>query len=348
MLTRPPLLFLAAAALFAALSAFASAVEPSDDSGPRRLDPGLPRFEARETLEGRLISVGSDTLNNLMTLWFEILSERHPKTRLEIEGKGSRTALSALLGRTADLGPTSRPYKPEEVAAFRERFGREPAQLRVAIDALAVFVHPENPVAERGLTLQELDAIFSSTRKRGGMIDIRTWGDLGIEEEAWRDKPIQLYGRNSASGTYGFFKMTALQGGDFKNNVIEQPGSSSVVHSVGRDRYGIGYSGIGYQSDDVAVVPLAEENLMHTVPPTPANSRVGRYPLSRFLLVTLDYDPERGLSPETLEFFRLVYSREGQEVVLRDGYTPLDFATARAEAAKLGITLAPALDEPSE
>src|SRR5882762_1875469 len=178
----------------------------------------------------------------------------YPNVEVEIEGKGSTTAPPALIAGTAHFGPMSRPMKQAEIDKFEEKFGYKPVGLPTSIDMLAVYVHKDNPL--KSLTMQQVDAIYSRTRKAGYEKDITTWGDLGLEGE-WADKPISLYGRNSASGTYGFFKEHVLLNGDYKDSVKEQPGSSAVVQGVASDKFAMGYSGIGYKTADVRAVPLA-------------------------------------------------------------------------------------------
>src|SRR4029077_13154693 len=217
-------------------------------SAPVKVDPKLPDYKPVGGVSGNMKSVGSDTMNNLMALWAEGFHKHYPNVEVAVEGKGSTTAPPALIAGTAHFGPMSRPMKQAEIDKFEEKFGYKPTGLATSIDMLAVYVHKDNPI--KSLTLPQLDAIFSKTRKAGYAKDITTWGDLGLEGE-WADKPISLYGRNSASGTYGFFKEHVLLNGDFKDSVKEQPGSSSVVQGVASDRYAIGYSGIGYKTADV-------------------------------------------------------------------------------------------------
>jgi phosphate transport system substrate-binding protein len=306
------------------------AAGPSRAAAQVKVDKDLPAYQAVRGVAGQMSSVGSDTMNNLMTLWGEGFQKRYPRVVLAVEGKGSATAPQALIEGTAAFGPMSREMKASEVDAFEKKFGYKPTQLPVAIDMLAVYVHRDNPI--RGLTLQQLDAIFSKTRKGGYPNDIRTWGDLGLEG-SWKDKPISAYGRNSASGTYGYFKEHALFGGDFKDSVKEQPGSSSVVQSVGRDKYAIGYSGIGYLTSEVRAVPLAARSDEEYVPAEPDHAYTGDYPLARRLLLSLNYRPGMQLDPLRREFVRYVYSKDGQQDVIKDGYFPV---TARMAAAALG------------
>lgn len=297
-----------------------------------QVDSKLPSYTPTQGVTGKLKSVGSDTMNNLMTLWAEGFRKHYPGVKVEVEGKGTSTAIPALESGRSNFGPMSRPIKGGEISEFQEKFGYKPVLVSTAVDMLAIYVHKDNPL--KGLTLAQVDAIFSRNRVLGYDEDLTTWGQLGLTGE-WADKPISLYGRNSASGTYGFVKDVALGGGDYKATVKEQPGSSSVVQSVSQDRYGIGYSGIGYISSNVKVVPLAEREGGDFVPPTADSG--DRYPLYRFLSLALNKEPNKDLDPLRQEFVRFIYSQDGQEVVTKDGYLPISAAQARAELEKLGI-----------
>lgn len=296
------------------------------------LDPALPVYERVSGVSGQLSSVGSDTLNNLMTLWAEEFERQYPNVNIQIQGMGSSTAPPALTEGTANFGPMSRAMKAKEIEAFEKRHGYKPTAIRVAIDALAVYVNKDNPI--QGMTVAQVDAAFSVTRKCGGETDIGSWGELGLDG-VWSAQPIQLYGRNSVSGTYGYFKEVALCRGDFKNNVNEQPGSASVVNSVTASRNGLGYSGIGYITSGVRAVPLARREGRPYVEANAANALNRSYPLARFLYVYVNRRPDTPLPPITREFLRLVLSRTGQATVLKDGYIPLDGNLAARELSKL-------------
>lgn len=314
-------LHIAAVALIVASSAQA-AVE---------VDKGLPSYQKTSGVSGNINSIGSDTLNNLMTLWAEEFNKAYPNVAVQVEGKGSSTAPPALISGTAQLGPMSRAMKNTELDEFEAKYGYKPIEVKTAIDALAVFVHKDNPI--KGLTLQQVDAIFSKNRNLGATKTITTWGDLGLTGE-WANKPISIYGRNSASGTYGFFKQVALGDGDFKDTVKEQPGSASVVQSVSVDKYSIGYSGIGYKTAGVRAVPLgsAEGKFAEA---TQENCFSGNYPLARFLYIYANKKPGEALQPVVKEFLTLVLTKEGQEVVVKDGYYPISADVAKAELDKL-------------
>jgi phosphate transport system substrate-binding protein len=297
-----------------------------------KVDPNLPAYKAVGGVSGNLSSVGSDTMNNLMTLWGEGFGKFYPNVKLQIEGKGSSTAPPALIAGTAQLGPMSRPMKGTEVDAFEKKFGHKPVGLRSSVDALAVFVNKDNPI--KCLTVEQADAIFSKARRQGYKEDIKTWGQLGLTGD-WANRPISLFGRNSASGTYGFFKEHILKNGDYKDAVKEQPGSASVVQGVTVDRYAIGYSGIGYATAGVRAVPLAEKAGAACVEATADHSYSGKYPLSRFLFVYINKAPNKPLDPLMREFVRFMFTKEGQEGVIKDGYFPVPSSIAKEELAKV-------------
>lgn len=294
----------------------------------------LPVYNKASGVSGNLSSVGSDTLANLMTLWAEDFKRNYPNVNIQIQAAGSSTAPPALTEGTSNIGPMSRKMKDKELGAFEKKFGYKPTAVPVAIDALAVFVHKDNPI--EGMTISQVDAIFSSTRKCGYESDIARWGDVGLTGE-WAGKTVQLYGRNSVSGTYGYFKKKGLCKGDFKNSVNEQPGSASVVQSVSTSLNGIGYSGIGYRTSSVRALPLSKKADKPFVEATPANAVTGAYPLSRFLYVYVNKAPNQPLPPLEREFLRLVLSQSGQMVVVKDGYVPLPAVRVSKILEGLGI-----------
>jgi phosphate transport system substrate-binding protein len=301
-------------------------------SGPPQLDPGLASYKSVSGVSGNISSIGSDSLNNLMTLWAEGFNKFYPNAKIQIEGKGSSTAPPALISGTAQLGPMSREMKGTEIDAFEKKYGYKPTPIRTSVDALAVFVNKDNPI--KCLSFQQLDAVFSKSRRQGGKEDIATWGQLGLTGD-WASKPISLYGRNSASGTYGFFKEHSLKNGDYKDSVKEQPGSAAVVQGITVDRYAMGYSGIGYATAGVRAVPLTDKEGGKCVEATADNAYSGSYPLARFLYVYINKAPGKQLDPLTREFVKLIVSKEGQEVVVKDGYFPIPATIAKEELAKV-------------
>ena len=317
--------------LMAALTFVAAGVGAA--SAVAAVDPALPSYEKTSGVSGNLSSVGSDSLANLMTLWAEEFKRQYPNVNVQIQAAGSSTAPPALTEGTSNLGPMSRPMKDNEIQAFEEKYGYKPTAVPVAIDALAVFVHKDNPI--KSLTMQQVDAIFSSTRLCGEDKDLKTWGDVGLTGE-WASKPIQLFGRNSVSGTYGYFKEEALCKGDFRSNVNEQPGSASVVQSISSTLNAIGYSGIGYKTSSVRAVPLVDKN-GQVEEANETNALSGKYPLARFFYVYLNKAPNQPLSPLDAEFVKLVLSKQGQEVVVKDGYIPLPSKVVEKTMKELGL-----------
>ncbi|MDR6180492.1 phosphate transport system substrate-binding protein [Pseudomonas sp. SORGH_AS 211] len=297
------------------------------------VDPAIPAYQKVSGISGNLSSVGSDTLANLVTLWAESYKRQYPNLNIQIQAAGSSTAPPALTEGTAGIGPMSRKMKDAELQAFEQRFGYQPTAVPVAIDALAIFVNKDNPL--RQLTLEQVDAIFSSTRLCGGSHELKTWGDLGLTGD-WAKRPIQRFGRNSVSGTYGYFKEAALCRGDFRANVNEQPGSASVVQAISQSLGGIGYSGIGYQTASVHTLALARQGTTDFVADNQENTLSGRYPLARYLYVYVNKAPNRPLNPLEGEFLRLILSRSGQEAVVKDGYIPLPAAVVQQALKTLG------------
>lgn len=284
------------------------------------VDASIPEYKKVSGVSGNLSSVGSDTLANLMTLWAEDFKRTYPNVNIQIQAAGSSTAPPALTESTSNIGPMSRKMKSKETAMFEERHGYKPTAIGVAIDALAVYVNKDNPI--KGLTIPQVDAIFSSTRKCGSKESIETWGQAGLTGD-WKNKSIQLYGRNSVSGTYGYYKKKALCKGDYKSSVNEQPGSASVVQSVTSSLNGIGYSGIGYKTAGVKTVPLTKKAGKPFISATPDNALNGTYPLARVLYVYVNKAPNKPLEPVIKEFLKLVLSQQGQQDVVKDGYIPL-------------------------
>jgi len=298
------------------------------------LDPNLPTYNKASGVSGNLSSVGSDTLANLMTMWAEEFKRNYPNVNVQIQAAGSSTAPPALTEGTSNVGPMSRKMKDKELEAFERKYGYKPTAIPVAIDALAVFVNKDNAI--EGLTIPQVDAIFSSTRKCGLSNEVSTWGDVGAAG-AIASQGFQIFGRNSVSGTYGYFKKHALCKGDFRNNVNEQPGSASVVQSVSTSLNGIGYSGIGYKTSSVRALPLTKKEGTPFVEATPDNALNGSYPLARALYVYVNKKPGQDLAPLEREFLKMVLSKVGQEVVVKDGYIPLPATLVEKKMKELGL-----------
>ncbi len=301
--------------------------------GQAEVDPAVKSYEPVAGISGNLAGVGSDTLLNMMALWMEEFEKLYPNATTSYIGKGSGTAPPALVEGTSQLGPMSRGMKDEEMDSFEKKFGYEATQIAVALDCVAVFVHKDNPV--RGLTIPQIDCIFSSTRN-SGYRNIETWGQAGLKGNAdWKDLRISLYGRNSVSGTYAFFKKHALMKGDYKATVQEQPGSAAVVNAVANNKGAVGYSGIGYKTADVRALPVAADHESPLAEPSFENALSGSYPLGRALYIYVNKKPNEPLTPLTAEFIKFVLSKQGQQVVVKDGFGPLPPAAIDDELAKI-------------
>ncbi len=301
-------------------------------AGPVKVDVNLSDYVKVQGVAGNLNSVGSDTLNNMMTFWAEGFRKKYPNVNVQIEGKGSSTAPPALIEGTSQLGPMSRKMKKKEAQKFEGKFGYKPTAIGVALDSLAVFINKDNPID--GLSLQQVDALFSKNRKGGAAADVITWGQLGLSGE-WANKPVSLYGRNSASGTYGYFKKKALFKGDYKDTVKEQPGSASVVLGVTEDKGGVGYSGIGYKTSGVKAIALGKKDGDQQYEPNYENVLKGKYPLGRLLYIYVAKEPNKPLPTLVKEFLKFALSKEGQEIVVKDGYLPLTAEVAEKQLALL-------------
>jgi len=298
----------------------------------QRSNAQINAYKKAAGVTGNLSSVGSDTLANVMTQWSEGFRRFYPGVNVQVEAKGSGTAPPALISGTSQLGPMSRAMKPSEEDGFEKKYGYKPTQVKVAVDSIAVWVHKDNPI--KGLSFEQLDAIFSKSRRGGAKSDITTWGQLGLTGE-WANKPISLYGRNSVSGTYAFFKEHVLKNGDYKNEVKEQPGSAAVVQSVSVDKYSMGYCGIGYKTAGVKAVPLTVKEGSPFVIANAANAYSGKYPIARFLYVYINRAPGKTLDPIVKEFMTMVLSKEGQDVVVKDGFFALPNAIVREELKRI-------------
>lgn len=292
------------------------------------LDQGLPEYKATQGVSGKIVSIGSDTMNNVMAHWMEEFKKLYPSVTTEMEGKGSSTAPPALIKGQSQFAPMSREMKASEIADFEKAFGYKPTAFKASIDALAIFVHKDCPMSE--ISLEQAKKVFSVAGP-----DL-TWGDLGVKDEKFKGKPVQLYGRNSSSGTYAYFKEHALGGADFKSTVKEQPGSSSVVQAIASDQFAMGYSGIGYRTAGVKMLKL-KKGSDAAVEGTYEACLSGEYPLARFLYVYVNKDPNKPLDPLRAEFIKMMFSKAGQEAVTKDGYFPVTAEIAKTETKKAGL-----------
>jgi phosphate transport system substrate-binding protein len=317
-----------AAAIASALTVTSAAVA---------LDASLSAYQPVTGLSGQLKSVGSETLGREMERWAKDFMTLYPDVKIDVEHKGSATAPATLLRGISQLAPMSRFMTSDEAAAFETKYGYKATGVRVAADALAVYVNKDNPI--RCLTLQQVDRIFSSTRKGSGGNTIKTWGNAGLTGD-WAARPIALFGRNTVSGTYEFFRQAVLYGGEYKNDVTPEPDSEAVVANVGADTSGIGYSGIGFKTANVRAVPLAAYDGRPCIEATEASTFAGRYPIGRYLYVFVNKNPKQPLDALRTEFIKYVLSKEGQERTMEGGFYPINNEIRQAELNKLGIAKA--------
>lgn len=309
---------------FAALAAFTL--------GAAALDMELSPYKAVSGLSGKLKSVGSDTMLHEMELWAEGFQSIYPNAKIDIQGKGSNTAPPALLSGEAQLGPMSRQMTPDEIGAFETKFGYKPTAVLVAIDAMAIYVHKDNPL--RCVSMEQLERVFAADPKGGDGKSIRTWGELGLTGE-WSTKPIAMYSRNTLSGTYKFFKQHVLSGGDFKDEIKMQVGSEAVVSAVGADKFAMGYSGIGYKTSAVRAVPVAAGKSCYDASFDNTYSR--KYPLARGLYIYLLKDPKKPIDMLSGEFVKYVLSKDGQTQAKKGGYYPITRNIREHELTRLGL-----------
>ncbi|MCY2995030.1 MAG: phosphate ABC transporter substrate-binding protein [Planctomycetota bacterium] len=282
-------------------------------------EESLPAYHKVSGLEGSLSSIGSDSLKNLMTHWGEAFRQLYPNVTIQIEGKGSATVPPGISQGVAQLGPISRKMKPEEEQVFEKKRGFKPTCLSVAVDCVAVYVHKDNPL--QGLTMAQVDGIFSTTQN-SGIPDLVTWGDAGLAGPLAK-LPISIYGRNSDSGTYAYFRQQALLQGEYKDTVREEESSAAVVQGVATDPAGIGYASLGYRTSDVRALPLGKTLKAPLAEASIENAVAGSYPLGRTLHIYVAKRPQQPLPKLNEEFLKFVLSKDGQEVVVKAGYGAL-------------------------
>lgn len=334
--------------LFAICAAMlASGLHASPD-GERLLAADLPRYAPEQLLKGRLHSVGADSMDVMTFGWIRMLRRAHPNLEITMEARSSLTAAPALTNGLADVAPIAREFLPSELAMFRQKFGYDPLLIRVASGsyatnnrshALAVYVHRENPLRE--LTLAQLDAIFSSSRKRGHPTEIKVWGDIGLTGD-WAYRPISIYSMRRPNGIVNFFQQRVLLEGDFKATLAERSNSSdqgalvAVTEAVAADIGGIGFAGFAHANDRVRALALAQSEGSPYVLGTPDSVSDQTYPLARWVYIAVNKPPSQPLPPQVREFLRLVLSYEGQRIVAQDdAFLPLPAVIVREELAKL-------------
>ncbi|WOJ96030.1 phosphate ABC transporter substrate-binding protein [Congregibacter brevis] len=283
----------------------------------------FPAADGAEPLTGKLVSTGSDTMGSLTSIWAELVTAQHPRLSVQVRAIGSGAAPTALVQGTADIGPMSRPMSPEEINAFARKYGYAPTAVPVAQDALAVFVHRENPLDS--ITTAQLDAVFSGTRRCGYEKPIRAWGDLALSAP-WSQRVISVYGRSAASGTYSVFRSQVLCAGDFAVYLNRLVGSSAVVRAVAMDDHGIGYASAGYLNASVKRLRVIQ------------SGSVDEAKLSRRLFVYINRPPNKPVDTLTAAFLEVAFSIEGQREVARLGYDALTASEIEGLRSELGLS----------
>lgn len=317
----------------------------------KAIEPELAAYMPLKNLSGRLTIAGSDTMQPVLKRLGSDFKLQYPDVKIAVEGIGSSAAIHEFVigtssqrrgdkgGRSGHDGASqtsilasSRELKPSELRAFSSRYGYEPMMFPIAMDAVAIYVNAQNPI--RGLTVDQADAIFSTTRKRGLPQDIRQWSQLGLEE-GWGGQPIHLYGRDKNSGTHDFFVDTVLNAGALKSEVNEHSGSASEILAIARDPLGMGYAGVGFHGSMVKVVPLAGQGEKSFVEPNVESVTNGTYPLGRSLYLYVNQAPNSKFDPIVHEFLKFVNSRQGQESVVNAKAYPLPISIVNQNVALL-------------
>lgn len=299
------------------------------------LPPALKPYVKVEGVSGTLTSVGSGSLNKLMALWAEGFRRHYPGAQIQVENRGVAPSTVALLDGTAHIMPMSRMMEDSELAQSQAKLGYRPTAYAVAVDALVFYVNKENPI--QGLTLEQVEELFAKS-PRYRIAPITKWGELDLTDH-WAGAPINLYGLPHTTGTYDYLKTHVLANGEFKNGIIEEASSLSVVQKISADQYGLGYGGSESLAPGVRMVPLADSEFSPYVEPTDQNIMNRRYPLRRYLYLYVNQTPRKilkgskPLPPIIREFLRYAFSQEGQAEVRKSGYAPVeDWIVERALA----------------
>jgi len=315
---------------------------PNPETFHATLDPKLPAYKPRGQLSGSLSGVQSDTTPGLVTLWIEGFRKYYPNVEIKASIEGSGAAGPVLTEQTAEFGLIAREMMEKEETPFEQKFGYKPLEVAIAggsyrtvafTDALTFFVNKQNPLEK--LSLNQIDAIYSKTRNRGGKEDITKWGQLGLKRD-WADKPIHLIGVKEPNGFEHFLRLRILGDGQWKDGITVQDTVFPLASMVASDPYAIGYAGFGYLSDGVKPLALAKTNSGPYYKGTFKEVAAQKYPLSRVIYIYANRTPGKPLNPVLKEFVRYILSREGQQAVVQDGiFLPLPEAYAQQELKKL-------------
>jgi phosphate transport system substrate-binding protein len=256
---------------------------------------------------------GSDTMVNLAAAWQERYKDAQPEVRIQVKGGGSGVGIAALCAGRIDIATASRPLKPDEAKRAKDLTGKEPREFIVGQDALAIFVHLSNPL--ESISIPQLAEIYGE----GGRIT--QWSELDIDHQACADGQIIRVSRQNSSGTYVYFQEAVLgKGREYKQGATSQSGSSDVVTLISNTPCAIGYSGMGYRSDSVKMLKVAKKIGQPAIEPSKATTLDGSYPIARPLFLYTLGEP----TGRVKEFIEWILSPEGQQVVERLGYVPLE------------------------
>ena len=295
------------------------------------IDTELPEYRPGSNMAGEIKSVGSSTLTTLLNRWSEEFRRIHPRVDLDITGGGSSAALRPLIAGTSDFAPMSRELNARELASVKERWGYEPLRLTVALDAVAVYVNKDNPL--RSLDLRQLDALYSIAPKRGGTRPV-TWGELGVSGPL-ATREIALYGPRRTHGIYSVFRTMVMQEAGYRVEMQSEPVSSAIVQAPGSDETAIAFASRFFSTRRTRQLAIAEAPGKQAFAPTAKNIASGAYPLSRKLYLYVNKPPGGAMPAHVAEFLRYVCSRQGQEVLARDGGIALTRELGEAECAGL-------------
>jgi phosphate transport system substrate-binding protein len=291
------------------------------------VDPAIADYKRLPDLAGKVRSVGSSTLSNILNRWADEFKLIYPNIAFDVQGGGSGIAPPALLEGRADLAPMSRPMTDKELGDFQKKFGHAPTRLTVALDAIAIYVNKHNPLKQ--ITLKQLDGVFSISHKRGGE-PIKVWGQLGLTD-LWSDRAITIKAPARTHGMYTVFKEMVLEGGDYRLDLRAEPVSTSIVQGVGADTTAIGFASYFFSTRRTRALAVAANEGGPFFAPTQQNCLEGKYPLSRLLYVYVNKTSKAPISPAADQFLRFICSKQGQEAAANEGNFPLSAALVTKE-----------------
>lgn len=292
------------------------------------VDPALQVYSRTQGLKGKLTLIGSNTMSQVGAIWGDGFRRLHPDVQVEIQVKGSANAVGSVIDGSATFGLLSRNINEAEVKAFHGKFGYVPTILTPVLEPQGIFVHKDNPV--KSLSLSQLDAIFSTSLKRGEKKTAKTWGDLGVKGE-WAKVPVMARGRSATTGSQVFFQSAILGGGDFRPDMVAHESNPDLIGAIGKDHRSIGFAGSTFDNPEVKLVPIAWQtgevavDVSHTA-----------YPLVRRLQLVVNNNPSTKLDPLQMEFIKYIFSKSGQQDVVIGGFLPVPAGAAQIALEAIG------------